>query len=201
MGERPTGQKLKLNKIDVAEAQLKAAVRMFFEGGHPVPVYTLANAVREIVEKIGELIDVETAHRMLEAKDEKAVAKLKKEFNRIAAFFKHANHDARDTIELNETYVEVCLELACNDFHRVTGGRPIEAQVYEAWVNAVTFGRISDVPLRNQHLVRRAVELFPGVREMSTRAEQKTIGLQVMERSLRDPSLVMEIRREVPPPG
>ena len=56
------------------EAQLKAAVHMFFEGGHPVPMYTLANAVREIVGKIGELIDVETTHRILAAKNNEAAA-------------------------------------------------------------------------------------------------------------------------------
>jgi hypothetical protein len=190
---------MKLTKIDVAEAQLKAAVHMFFEGGHPVPVYTLANAVREIVGKIGELIDVETTHRILAAKNDEAAAKLKKKFDRIAAFLKHANHDARDTIELDEIYVEVVLELACNDFARVTGGMPIEAQVYEAWVNAVTFKDISDVPPHNQHLVMRAIALFPGVREAPTRAEQKTIGLRVMERALRDPSLKMKINRVVPP--
>jgi hypothetical protein len=38
---------MKLTKIDVAEAQICAAVRMFFGGGHPVPIYTLANAARE----------------------------------------------------------------------------------------------------------------------------------------------------------
>ena len=47
---------MKLTKIDVAEAQIRAAVRLFFEGGHPVPVYTLANAAREIVATIGEQI-------------------------------------------------------------------------------------------------------------------------------------------------
>ena len=128
---------------------------MFFNGGHPVPVYTLANAVREIVGKIGELINIETTQRVLAAKNKDGAEKLKKTFDRIGAFFKHANHDAGDTIRLDEIYVEVALELACNDFVRVTGGMPVEAQVYEAWVNAVTFENISDVPSHKQHLIKR----------------------------------------------
>jgi hypothetical protein len=163
--KRPTTPKLKLTKIDIAEAQIKTAVRMFFEGGHPVPAYTLANAAREIVAKIGELIGVETAHRKVEAKHGKA---LEKQIVRIANFFKHADRDPRATIELNEDYLELALDLACNDFARVTGGMPVEAQVYEAWINAVAFENISDVPLRNRHLIKNAVKLFPGVREAST---------------------------------
>jgi hypothetical protein len=196
--KRPTALKFKLTKIDVAEAQIKAAVRMFFEGAHTVPVYTLANAAREIVATIGELIDVETAHQIVAAKHGTAV---EKRIKRIANFFKHADRDPRDTIELNETTVELVLELACNDFARVTGGMPIEAQVYEAWVNAVTIENVSKAPLRNQYLIKRAIALFPGVRGASTLAEQKTIGLRVMERALQDSSLEMEIKRVVPARG
>jgi hypothetical protein len=174
--KRPTALILKLTKIDVAEAQIKAAVRMFFEGAHPVPVYTLANAAREIVATIGELIDVETAHQIVAAKHGTTVVK---QIRDIANFFKHADRNPRDTIELNETKVELVLELACNDFARVTGGMPIEAQVYEAWVNAVTIEHVSKAPLRTQYLIKRAIELFPGLGGASTLAEQKTIGLRV----------------------
>jgi hypothetical protein len=51
---------MKLTKIDVAEAQIRAAVWMYFRGEHPVPVYTLANAAREIVPTNGEQVDIET---------------------------------------------------------------------------------------------------------------------------------------------
>jgi hypothetical protein len=93
------------------------------------------------------------------------------------------------------------VELACNDFARVTGGMPIEAQVYEAWVNAVTFEHISDVPPHKQQLIKNAIKLFPGVRDASTRAEQKAIGLRAMERAIHDPSLEMKINRVVPLPS
>ena len=190
--------KLKLTKIDVAEAQIKAAVRMFFEGVHPVPVYTLANAAREIVATIGELIDVETTHKMLAEKYGTSGRNTVRKISRVAAFFKHAKRDARDTLELNETDVEFVLELACNDFGRIADGMPIEAQVYEAWVMAVRIEDVSKAPLRNQYLIKRAIQLFPGVRGASTLAEQKTIGLRIMERALQDRSLEMKIRRVVP---
>jgi hypothetical protein len=48
------GQKLTLTKIDAAEAQLKGAVRMYFEDQYLAPVLTLANVVREVLAQIGE---------------------------------------------------------------------------------------------------------------------------------------------------
>jgi hypothetical protein len=56
---------MRLTKIDVAEAHIRAAVWMFFRGEHPVPVYTLANAAREIVGTIANQTDVETVQQEL----------------------------------------------------------------------------------------------------------------------------------------
>jgi hypothetical protein len=60
---RPTGQTLTLTKIDAAQAQLKAGVRMYFEKEHIATVFTLANAVREVVGQIGEHLKIETTQR------------------------------------------------------------------------------------------------------------------------------------------
>jgi len=51
---------VELTKIDAADAQLHAAVCMFFEGGHPVPIYTLANAAREIIHSIADQTGIAT---------------------------------------------------------------------------------------------------------------------------------------------
>lgn|ERR1017187_2872019 len=49
-----------LTKIDVAAAHIRTAVRLFFEDSHPVPIYTLASAAREMLTFIGEKTGVET---------------------------------------------------------------------------------------------------------------------------------------------
>jgi hypothetical protein len=41
LGVAPGAQSYELSKIDVAEALIQAAVRLFFEGAHPVPIYAL----------------------------------------------------------------------------------------------------------------------------------------------------------------
>jgi hypothetical protein len=187
---------MKLTKIDVAEAQIKAAVRQFFEGGHPVPIYTLANAAREIVATIGEQIDIETVQKEIAADRGKDVKDLVRPLITAANFFKHADRDADAVLDFDEGDAEVVLQLACHDFGRVTGGMPIEAQIYEAWIAAVAFRRVSDAPLRSQDLIKKVIQYFPGVRGQA-RPEQKRIGLAVLNRALTDPSLEMKFRREI----
>ena len=195
---RPVGQKLTLSKIDAAEAQLKAAVRMYFENRHIAPVFTLANAVREVVGTIGEHLEVETVQEEIAKARGVTVAELVRPTSKKAGFFKHANRDPSGKIDLEDDNVEVALFFACNDFGRVAGGMPIKAQVFEAWVYAAATERVSDAPLRRQTLIRRMIAAFPGLRGASDRAEQKRIGLKIMERAVRDKSLEMAIRREVP---
>ena len=198
MKNRPAGQKLDLTKIDAAEAQLKAAVRMYFENKHLAPVYTLANAVREVVGQIGEHLDVETVQKEIAKARGMKVEDMIRPLTKTANFFKHANRDPTANINLHDDDVEVVLFLACHDFGRVAGGMPIEAQVFEAWAYAAAIERVSQAPLRRQQLIKRMIAAFPGLRRASDRAEQKRIGLEIMEQALRDKSLEMVIRREVP---
>ncbi len=75
---------------------------------------------------------------------------------------------------------------------------PIEAQVFEAWVYAAATQRVSVLPLRRQQIIKNTIRAFSGLRGASTRATQKRIGLEIMERALQDKSLEMAIQREVP---
>jgi hypothetical protein len=194
---------MRLTKIDVAEAQIRAAVRMFFRGGHPVPVYTLANAAREIVATIGEKIDVETVQQELAASRGIKVKERVRPLGAAANFFKHADRDADQTLDFDEGDAEVVLQLACHDFGRINGGMPVEAQIYEAWITAIAFPRVSDAPLRSQRLIKAVIAHFPGIRSAANRADQKKIGLAVLEHAETDPSLAMSFKRAVvlPPRG
>src|SRR6516225_3640376 len=126
----PKGQRLSLTKIDAAEAQLKKAVRMYFENDHLVPIYALANAVREVTAGIGEHLDVETVQKELATALGVKFEEMVRPLSKIANFFKHANRDPTATIVLGDDDVEFVLFLACHDFARVAAGMPIEAQVF-----------------------------------------------------------------------
>jgi hypothetical protein len=171
---------------------------MYFENNHLAPVYTLANAVREVVGQIGEHLDVETVQKEIADARGMKVEEMIRPLSKTANFFKHADRDPTATTDLDDDGVEVVLFFACHDFGRVAGGMPIEAQIFEAWAYAAAIEKVSDAPLRRQKRVRRMIAAFPGLRRASDRAEQKRIGLEIMVQALRDKSLEMIIRRNVP---
>jgi hypothetical protein len=195
---RPVGQKLTLTKIDAAEAQLKAAVRMYFEGQHIAPIFALANAVREVVGTLGGHLGIKTVQEEIATARGMTVPQLVSPLSKKAGFFKHADRKPAAKIDLEDDDAEMALFFSCHDFGRVAGGMPIEAQVFEAWVYAAATKRVSALPLRWQQIIKNTIQAFPGLRGASTRAEQKRIGLEIMEQALKDKSLEMAIRREVP---
>jgi len=188
---------MKLTKIDAADAHIRTAVRMFFEGGHPAPIFMLANAAREIVEQVGGHMKVQTIQEKLAADRGLTVDELLRPLKTIANFLKHADRDPTATIEIEQSEIVKVLQLACQDFGRTAGGMSIEAQVYEAWATVIAFRKVSDAPLRRQEMIRRLIaDFFPGIRSASD-SERRTIGLKALERALQDPSLQMAFSREV----
>jgi len=187
---------LELTKIDVVEAEICTAVRLFFEDSHPVPIYVLASAAREILMTIGSKVGVETT---LEAVAKAYGVGLKaaiRDVNKLTNFFKHADRDPTATVSFSEDEVDGILFMACNDFGGVTGGLPIEAQVFQLWVKALAYERVSDAPLRDQSYIRFGIKKFPGIRSAS-RKEQKRLGLEFLNKSMDDPSLRIPHNREV----
>jgi hypothetical protein len=185
-----------LTKIDIAEALIRSAVRLFFQNEHPVPIYQLASSAREILTTVGEKVGVETLLHAIAKKRDVPVKALIDEAHKFAGRFKHADRNPTEKIKFTETEIDWVLLLACHDFGRVTGGMPVEAQVFEAWAHVVFWKRISDAPLRRQRILRLAIKEFPGIRT-ADRKKQKQIGLETLKRVEGDPRLQMTIEREV----
>lgn len=188
---------IELTKIDVAEAQIRTAVKLFFENAHPVPVHTLACAAREIVATLGQKLGIKTileevADNLLTEKRE-----VLKKATAFVNFMKHADRDPQGVLKnFSDTDNDPILFFACQDFGRVTGGMPIEAQVYEAWYFATSVKRVSEGARDWQKLVKACIKHFPRVRVVG-RDEQKKIGLHALEQALKDPKLRMEFKRTV----
>jgi hypothetical protein len=189
-----------LSKIDVAAAHIRTAVRLFFEDAHPVPIYTLASAARELLTTIGDRAGVETILHSIAKKQNIKVGEMAKHAHEFASFFKHADRDPTATVTFVETEVDPVLVLACHDFGRIAKGMPVEAQVFEAWIYALAYLRVSEAGLRRQQLIKLCIREFPGIRT-ATRQQQKALGLAAMKRALTDPSLQMEYKRIVEVPS
>jgi hypothetical protein len=94
---------MRIGKLDAARRQLRTAITLWFNGGDPVSVHTLAFAAYEIIHAISEKRDPSRRDLLFDSalvKDE-----YRKEFNamlkRHANFFKHANRDGDSVIDFN----------------------------------------------------------------------------------------------------
>jgi hypothetical protein len=128
-----------ITKLDAAEREIVAAVQLLFDGGDPIPVYALAAAAREITTTLCEkrglrsMIDaIHEDHPHMTRKD------IYREAAKHAAFFKHAKTDPNAVLEdFAPTEADSVLFMACLDFGRLCGGKPIEADAFELWFYAM----------------------------------------------------------------
>ena len=184
-------------KIDVAEAQIKCAVRLFFEDSHPIPVYTLACSAREIMTTLGEKLGVPTAVDELAKIMKAEKSDVYRRLHQFAGFMKHADRNPTATLEaFSDLDNDPVLFIAGKEFARVADGMPIESQVFEAWYYATKVERVAKGPVKWQRAVKACIRAFPRVRSVE-RKEQKRIALTELERALRDPRLEMKIKRTV----
>jgi hypothetical protein len=187
---------MKLTKIDIAEANLTAALRLFFEDAHPVPVHTLANAAREVLGVIGEKVQADIFLNQLAQRRSVSVSEYLKKATATANFMKHADRDPDAVLDFSDQVNDFMLFWACRDFVTVAKGLPIEAQVFDSWFFATQVKRVRDGGLRWQEKVKACIRLFPGVRA-AERPKQKQIALSVLHDALKKPSLKMDINRVV----
>lgn len=182
---------MKLSKINVAEAQLCAAICLFFQDAHPVPVYTLAAAAREILTTVGQKLQIETF--LDEIARWKGVP-FKEEIKKAAYyinFFKHADRDPTAVLSgFSDQVNDPLIFCVCRDLGRIAEGLPVHAQVFEAWFFATMVKQVSVEGVWWQEKVKRCIRLFPGVRS-APRPEQKRIALEVLASALQNPALQM----------
>ena len=110
---------------------------MFFEGGHPVPVYTLANAAREIVTSIAHQTGIKTGTQEIADIMGMTTKDIIGPLVSTANFFKHADRDADAILVLDEDDVRFMLITASEHFKDVTNGWPLEATVFDVWAKAL----------------------------------------------------------------
>ena len=124
---------LALTKFDVAERQLNQAIQLFFDGGDPVSIHTLAEAAAQVMydirDKIGAKSALRDSDRIRPDKKKEWLAALAKSRN----FFKHADKD-RDAIhEFKEEYNHYSLMDAVVMLSSAKAEWTPETIIYFAW--------------------------------------------------------------------
>lgn len=103
----PRDSKITVTKLQAARCQLRTAIELWFAGGDPVPIHTLAFASYEIIHVISRpKRSRDLLFDWIGIKDEgrkEWALKLKKAAN----FFKHANNDAVDSLDFDPKVSEM----------------------------------------------------------------------------------------------
>ena len=189
---------MKLTKIEVAEAQLSAAIRLYFADAHPVAVHTLACAAREIMSVLGEKLKKDTFLDEFAYFSREDVKDLRKRLTRFWGFMKHADRDPADVLsDFSDRDNDLILFCVCRDLALIAKGLPIEAQVYEAWFWARTIKRVSAGGLRWQKQIKNCIRCFPVGFRSASRKEQKQMGLAALIEAEGKPQYRMEMIRAI----
>jgi hypothetical protein len=111
---------LTVTKMDAARRQLDVAIELWFIGGDPVAVHTLAAAAHEIIHTLfkkkglkGLFFDNEII------KDKKYRNEINRALKDVASFFKHADKDSSATLPFKTKLNEVLLIYAVDGLRRM----------------------------------------------------------------------------------
>ena len=183
-----------VTKIDAARRQLITAIRLFFDGGDPVSVYSLASNAWEVIDVLCTSAGVESFSKQ----NLPAGHTLKYYINEPCRnFFKHAEQDPNpdSSVELREANVAAILFLAVEDYIRFRQGGPVEAQVFQLWFIAVFPEKVTEDDPVAQSKLESAKLAFPGI---ATLASSDTIemGRQVLEAARKDAGLAADPKTE-----
>lgn len=134
--ERPYGKKLRTTKVEIAKRQLDVAADLYFSGGDPLAVITLAGAAEEI---LGNLLTRNKApnimDRLVEMDKElfggRPFAEVNGDVNGVRNALKHAKDAREDEIEIDLGAAMSLLSRAIVNYVALTGDcTPTVSRVY-----------------------------------------------------------------------
>lgn len=130
--------KVRVGKLEAATRQINSAIRMHFDGGDPISVHTLAAAGLRVLRDLGErngasFFRDEIARLGGPDEQKEFYAKL----NRAANFFKHADKDAGDELELDELFNDAVIVLSIFCYQDLAKELSVEMLAMMAWFHAL----------------------------------------------------------------
>ncbi|TAM48877.1 MAG: hypothetical protein EPN57_27075 [Paraburkholderia sp.] len=187
---------MRVTKIDAARRQLITAIRLLFDDGDRVSIYSLASNAWEIIDVLCTSTGVESFSKQTRG-NLPAGHTLSYYINEPCRnFFKHAKQDPNpdNSVELSEADVVAILFLAVEDYIRLRQGGPVEAQVFQAWFIAVFPEKVVDDPVA-QSMLDNVHLAFPGIAILAA-PDQIKMGKQVLEAALKDSGLATDAKTE-----
>lgn len=149
----------KISKLEGAQRNLAAAVRLFFENGDPIAVHTLAAAAQNVIRDVAKARGL--SHTSILHDHPGIPAEARKKWidilNAPRNFFKHADKDPDGMLEFDEKRNETLLLDACLILSEVSRQALSEANVYLGWFTtanptlrrSLSNNQIGDYAVRN----------------------------------------------------
>jgi len=146
---------MKIKQLDAAQAQLRTACRLYFEGLDPVSTHALASSAHDIVvnlkaknPKMPKAIREMMVDRLAEGKTAKR-QEIWKRIHQARNFFKHAG-TMSDSINFDPRSTDIVLFDACRFFLHVSKNNlPIEGMIFVMWFAIHHNEWFSDAHLRD----------------------------------------------------
>lgn len=169
-----------VSKLDAAQRQLKAAIRMLFSEDDPIATHTLVGAASHL---FSDLVEIVAPEQSWDKKAREATSLTQSGYfqvmRRYQNFFKHARDDHTAVLELNPEETESLAFWAVMNANELA---PLstESQVCQLWYIAARspFTDPTKSPLRE------AFQLFGDLRPLP-RSERLKAGGRVLETELR----------------
>lgn len=184
-----------LTKMDVARRQLVTAIRLLFDGGDLVSIYSLAANAWEVIDALCTRGGVESISNQARMHVPKG-ADLKTNYvnSPYRNFFKHADRDPDAILHsFDESNVDSVIFLGVEDYLRLVKKSPVEFQIFQLWYLAANVEKVSADAL--SEILRSIESTFPSIRELP-RKEKLLMGLRVLDKAIKDNDLINDSRTE-----
>jgi hypothetical protein len=154
---------IRVSKLDAARRQLRTAITLWFNGGDPVSIHTLACAAYEIVHTVSKVRDPNRPGLLFDSAPEETRKEFNDTFREAANFFKHADRDPHGLISFSFGLTEIFFWYAICGLDWCGESIIDEFTVYLNWVrlrNPQLLPEAARVELEERLDINRLVQLL-----------------------------------------
>jgi hypothetical protein len=175
LGLAATVDPVKITKLEAARRQLEQAIELYFNGGDPVSIHTLAWAAFTVIRDVNKH---RAGPQMLVDKISDQMASeygpgLKKRFRQAMTFFKHAEEDPTDELEFWPDEAEIVILDACSRFQVMAGIAVPSFLVFRRWYISHDKKHFFESPETKPYLELPVIEDTPENRRIIYREQMK----------------------------
>jgi hypothetical protein len=168
-----------VTKLEAATRQLDTAIELFFSGGDPISIHTLAASAGNVFADVSERKLGHSWRLYMETANQLSRKELKEIIHREWNFFKHADRDPDATLEFDESTTDHVIFVASLDSAEIQRNLSHATEVYQIWYIAAHPDKFPS----NEPLFATAQQTLPDLPRFE-RSKQIQIGKKFLDEKL-----------------